>query len=38
VKEEKSATRKELLDEMDRARAKLGKTPFESVAFNYWRA
>ena len=38
TKEERCATRKELLAEMDRVRAKLGKTPFESVAFNYWRA
>ena len=38
TKKERCATRKELLAEMDRVRAKLGKTPFESVALNYWRA
>jgi hypothetical protein len=38
VKEERCATRKELLAEMDCVRAKLGKTPFESMPSNYWRA
>lgn len=38
VKHKRSATRAELLREMDMARAKLGKEPFQSPFLNYWRA